>query len=283
MDNLLGRFILTAFAVFFGCFLQAQSLKLMTYNIRLDVASDGENDWDHRRFFMVSQINFYEPDILGIQEGLPHQVLFLQKHLGHYEREGLAREGNGRGEASTIFYNRLKFVALQSHTFWLSPTPDSVSMGWDAACLRVCTAVLLKERKTKRQFWVFNTHLDHVGEVARANSVELILNKIKTFNSRNLPVIFMGDLNATPDSPIIARLKTELDDTRARVGDDVLGPLGTFTGFKFGEPNPKLIDYIFVSRTPGLTVRKYAVLDESRNQRYPSDHFPIFVEIDLRN
>lgn len=272
---------MTVLPVLLACVLQAQPLKLMTYNIRLDVASDAENAWEHRRFFMVSQIQFYEPDILGIQEGLPHQVLFLKKHLEYYEREGLAREGNGKGEASTIFYNRLKFTALQSHTFWLSPTPDSVSMGWDAACLRVCTAVLLKERKTKRQFWVFNTHLDHMGELARANSVELILNKIKAFNPRKLPVVFMGDLNATPESPIIARLKTELDDTRARVGENALGPLGTFNGFKFGELNPRLIDYIFVSRMPRILVRKYAVLDESRNQRYPSDHFPVFVEIDF--
>ncbi len=277
-----GRYLLGMFAILLGLGLQAQPIKLMTYNIRLDVASDGENDWEHRRFFMVSQISFYEPDILGIQEALPQQVLFLEKNLNGYKREGIGREGNGKGEASCIFYNEMKFSVEQSHTFWLSPTPDSVSMGWDAACLRVCTAVLFKTKKSKQRFWVFNTHLDHVGTLARQKGVELILAKINTYNAQKWPVVFMGDLNATPESSIVQRLRTEMDDTRERMGDGVLGPEGTFNGFKFGELNPRLIDYVFVSKSPAVSVRKYAVLDESRNQRYPSDHFPVFVEIDFK-
>jgi endonuclease/exonuclease/phosphatase family metal-dependent hydrolase len=271
-----------ALTLLFTFHMHAQPIKLMTYNIRLDVASDGEDDWAHRRDFLVSQIKFYEPDILGIQEGLPHQVLFLEKKLGEYNREGIGREGIEKGESSAIFYNWMKFSAEQSHTFWLSPTPDSISMGWDAACLRVCTAVLFKDKKTKQRFWVFNTHLDHMGEIARVKGVELILAKIKTFNTQKLPVIFMGDLNATPESTVVARLKTELDDTRLRSTIDSLGPEGTFNGFKFGEPRPKRIDYIFVSREPAISVKKYAILDDSKHQRYPSDHFPVFVEISLQ-
>ena len=282
MNKILGRNILMALTLLFTFHMHAQPIKLMTYNIRLDVASDGEDDWAHRRDFLVSQIKFYEPDILGIQEGLPHQVLFLEKKLGEYNREGIGREGIEKGESSAIFYNWMKFSAEQSHTFWLSPTPDSISMGWDAACLRVCTAVLFKDKKTKQRFWVFNTHLDHMGEIARVKGVELILAKIKTFNTQKLPVIFMGDLNATPESTVVARLKTELDDTRLRSTIDSLGPEGTFNGFKFGEPRPKRIDYIFVSREPAISVKKYAILDDSKHQRYPSDHFPVFVEISLQ-
>lgn len=276
-----GRYIWSVLSVLFALNLQAQPLKLMTYNIRLDVASDGENAWEHRCFLLASQIRFYEPDILGVQEALPHQVLFLDKNLENYGREGVGREGAGKGEASSIFYKRTKFSVEESHTFWLSPTPDSISMGWDAACLRVCTAVLFKDKKSKRKFWVFNTHLDHMGELARTKGVELILAKIKAMNPRNLPVILMGDLNATPESPMVQHLKSVMDDTRLRIGQDALGPEGTFNGFKFGESNPKLIDYIFVSRTPRISVQKYAVLEDSRNQRYPSDHFPVFVEVVL--
>lgn len=282
MMKIQGRYLLcAAWAVLFTQAISAQPCKLMTYNIRLDVASDGPNAWEHRRSFLMDQIRFYDPDIFGIQEGLPHQVKQMQEGLADYDSEGAGREGKGKGESTHVFFKRAKYALEKSQTFWLSPTPDVVSMGWDAACLRVCTAVLLWDKKTKRRFWIFNTHLDHMGEQARANSVELILEKIKSFNPRQWPVIFMGDLNATPDSPVISKLKSVMNDSRSVSQAAPFGPDGTFNGFEFDEPVTQLIDYIFVSKTPKLTVRKYAVLSDSRNLRYPSDHLPVFVEIDF--
>jgi endonuclease/exonuclease/phosphatase family metal-dependent hydrolase len=261
--------------------LPAQSIKVLTYNLRLDLTSDGDDDWAHRREFLLSQLQFYAPDIFGTQEGLPHQIQFLQKSLPNYGSESVGREGQGKGESTAIFYNKAKFALQQTHTFWLSPTPDTVSMGWDAACLRVCTAVLLKNKAAKRQFWVFNTHLDHIGETARQNSIDLILRKIRDFNPQHLPVIFMGDLNSTPDMPVIAKVKKELTDSREISEATPFGPSGTFNGFKFNESVTKLIDYVFVSKTPGLRVLKYAVLSDSKNLHYPSDHLPVLVEMVL--
>ncbi len=261
--------------------LRAQTLQVMTYNIRLDVASDGEDDWTHRRDFLVAQIKFYGPDIFGTQEGLPHQINFLQKNLPAFGCESVGRDGGGKGESTAIFYDRSKFSLLKSHTFWLSPTPDTVSMGWDAACLRVCTAVLLKSKTGNRTFWVFNTHLDHMGETARQNSIDLIITKIQAFNTRNFPVIFMGDLNSTPDMPVLTKLKKVMTDTREISAAPPFGPEGTFNGFKFGEPVTKLIDYIFISKTPELRVKKYAVLSDNRNLHYPSDHLPVLVELEF--
>ncbi len=259
--------------------LHAQSIKIITYNIRLDLASDGDNDWTHRQEFLLSQIKFYAPGIFGTQEGLPHQIEFLQKNLADYGSESVGREGQGKGESTAIFYNKSRFLLEKSHTFWLSPTPDTVSMGWDAACLRVCTALLLKDKRSKKQFWVFNTHLDHVGEVARANSIDLILNKIRAFNPKNLPVVLMGDFNATPETSIIAKVKNELLDTRTLSETKPFGPSGTFNAFKFNEPVTRLIDYIFVSKTPSFRVLKHAVLSDNVNLHYPSDHLPVLVEI----
>lgn len=258
-----------------------QTVKMMTYNIRLDVASDGENDWSHRRDFLVSQLKFYAPDIFGVQEGLPHQIDFLQKNLPGFASEGIGREGFGKGESTHIFFDRAKFSLKKSHTFWLSATPDSVSMGWDAACLRVCTAVLLKKKGSKQPFWVFNTHLDHVGETARQNSIDLILKKMATFNPKNLPVIFMGDLNAEPNSVVVSKVKKEMLDCREISEMPPFGPSGTFNGFKFNEAVTKLIDYIFVSRSPMILVKKHAVLSDSKNLRYPSDHLPVLVELEF--
>ena len=154
--------------------ISAQNLKLMTYNIRLDVASDGENGWPNRKEYWASQLSFHEPDIFGIQEALPNQVLDIAGLLPKYNYVGIGRDGIGKGESSNIFYKKDRFKVLEENTFWLSETPNKISKGWDAALNRVCTYALLKDNKSKQTFWVFNTHLDHIGEVARTNSIQLI-------------------------------------------------------------------------------------------------------------
>lgn len=152
-----------------------QSLNVMTYNVRLDVAVDGANRWDNRKDFFASQIQFYEPDILGIQESLPNQVNYLDSALHHYKHIGIGREGLNRGESSSIFYNQQRLKLLKENTFWLSETPERISKGWDASYLRVCTYGLFQDKKSGHQFWVFNTHLDNNGVVAREKSIELIV------------------------------------------------------------------------------------------------------------
>lgn len=261
--------------------LNAQPLRLMTYNIRLDVASDGVNAWPNRRDDLAAQVLFYAPDVLGIQEALPQQVDFLKEQLTNYQCEGIGREGVGKGEASSIFFNKKRFLLQKSHTFWLSPTPDSISMGWDAACLRVCTAVQLKDQKSKQTFWVLNTHLDHIGVQARLNGVKVIQERIKKMNPEGFPVVLMGDFNATPESDVMALVKSQMTDCRALSVQKPFGPAGTFNGFKFNEPVTKLIDYILLSANTPWQVQKHAVLSDSKDLRYPSDHLPVFVEVEM--
>ena len=256
---------------------QAQSLKVMTYNIRLDVASDGENAWPLRKDFFTSQIQFYEPDVFGVQEAKPNQVIDIAEALNQYNKVGIAREGEGKGESSNIFYKKNRFILKQTNTFWLSNTPDTISKGWDAAFNRVCTYVLLKDKQTHKTFWVFNTHLDHIGEVARTKSIELILSKIAALNSKNYPVIVMGDFNSEPDTERIIALKKVMNDTRTVSIEKPFGPSGTFNDFKHNQPVTKLIDYIFISKNNQFNVQKYAVLSDSKDLKYPSDHLPVFV------
>lgn len=251
----------------------------MTYNIRLNVKSDGQNAWDNRKAVLAAQVNFYEPDFLGIQEALPEQVNYLDSSLGNYRHIGVAREGEGKGEASSIFYNLNRFDLLSQNTFWLSATPDSVSKGWDAAYLRVCTYGLFLDKKTKKKCWVFNTHLDNTGEVARIKSAELILKTINNLNTSKLPVILTGDFNSTPESAVINMMKSELNDARDISVMKPFGPAGTFNNFQFDKPVTMLIDYVFVSKLPLITVKKYAVLSDSYDLRYPSDHLPVFVQL----
>ena len=260
-------------------FVNAQNLKIMTYNVRYDNPNDGENAWQNRKAFFCSQLSFYEPDIFGIQEALPNQVTDIAGMLPKYIYVGIARDGVGKGESSNIFFRKSRFEMLQQNTFWLSETPDIISKGWDAALNRVCTYVLLKDNKTKQKFWVFNTHLDHIGELARTNSIQLILSKIKALNIKNYPVFLTGDFNSEPTEERIIQLKKEMNDSHDVSEEKPFGPTGTFNGFTHNEAVTRRIDYIFLSKKSPYKVKKQAVLSDSKDLKYPSDHLPVYVEL----
>lgn len=273
------KYLLTVMTTLILVFGNAQSLKLMTYNIRLDIDSDGENNWSNRKEFFTSQMQFYEPDIFGIQEAKPNQVIDIASVLSQYNQIGIGRDGMGQGESSNIFYKKERFQLLQNNTFWLSETPDVISKGWDAAFNRVCTYALFKDLKTKKYFWVFNTHLDHMGELAKTNGIQLVLSKIATLNTQKYPVFFMGDFNSKPNEDRIVSLKKVMLDTREISEGKPFGPTGTFNGFKHNEPVTDCIDYIFISKNSNFKVKKFAVLSDSKDLKYPSDHLPVYVEI----
>ena len=281
MNSLINKVVFLIFMLL-SVFINAQNLKIMTYNIRLDIAVDGENDWSHRKDFFTSQIQFYEPDVFGIQEATPNQVIDISSALLKYNHIGIGREGIGKGESSNIYYKKERFSVTKETTFWLSETPNEISKGWDAACNRVCTFALFEDLKSNKSFWVFNTHLDHIGEVAKTKGIELILSKIEVVNIQKLPVIFMGDFNSEPNENRILELKKIMNDSRELSVEKPFGPFGTFNNFEYNEPSTKQIDYIFLSKNSRFIVNKYAVLTDSKNLRFPSDHFPVFVEMKFK-
>jgi len=276
----INKIVLGVFLLFVSGSFYAQNLKIMTYNIRLDIASDGENAWPNRKDYFTSQIQFYSPDIFGVQEATPNQVTDIALALPNYNKFGVGREGDGKGEACTIYYKKDRFQVQQSNTFWLSETPDVISKGWDAAYNRICTYGLFRDLKTKKSFWVFNLHLDHVGNEARVKGVQLVLSKITAINSKKYPVFLMGDFNSEPNTPQILEVKKVMEDTRDVSIEKPFGPSGTFNDFKHDKPVTLLIDYIFVSKNSGLKIRKHAVLSDSKDLKYPSDHLPVLIEID---
>lgn len=257
----------------------AQSIKAMTYNIRLDIATDGDNRWDNRKEMLLGQVLFYAPDFMGVQEALPNQMAYLAENLKGYNYIGEGRDGKDKGEYSALFYNNQKYTALEQSTFWLSETPDKVSKGWDAAYNRICTYGLFEEKTSGIKIYVFNTHFDHVGNQARINSAKLILAKIKEINTTGMPFLLMGDFNLEEDTESIQFLSSQLSDSKA-VAKMVFGPIGTFNAFEFTKPVVRRIDYIFIPKT-GVTVNKYAVLSDSKDCRYPSDHLPVYVELNF--
>lgn len=258
---------------------KSQEIKVMTYNIRFDNPGDGLNAWPNRRDFWVSQVRFHHPLVLGVQEALKHQLDEIDKAFPEYQYIGVGRDDGGdTGEFSAIFYDSTKLRLLNQGTFWLSPTPAVPSKGWDAALNRICTFGLFQPR-AGAPFWVFNTHFDHVGTHARVASAQLILDQIEEKNSDNYPIILMGDLNLTPDTPPIQLLAKTLRDTYTTAAYPPLGPAGTFTGFSWEAIVDRRIDYIFVSEQ--IATLKTAILTDSRDKRYPSDHFPVIAHLRL--
>ena len=258
---------------------EKHNLSVMTYNIRLDVASDGENKWANRKDFLVSQVQFYSPDIMGVQEARPNQMSDLESKLKEYKTIGIGRDGDNKGEFSAIFYNTKKLKVENENTFWLSETPHEVSKGWDAAYPRICTYGLFTLMESNQKIWVFNTHLDHVGVEAQLEGIQLILKKIDILNSDNYPVVVMGDFNVEPNSDLISKLKQTMNDSK-ELAKISFGSNGTFNGFKFEEPVTRRIDYIMVSNS-NIKVEKYGVLSSSKDLKYPSDHFPVIVNLNF--
>ncbi|TBN05386.1 endonuclease/exonuclease/phosphatase family protein [Hyunsoonleella flava] len=278
MKKLVG-FMIVCFCV--GAICAQETTKIMTYNIKLDYPKEGKNSWENRKDWITGQINFYEPRIFGVQEALPNQMQYLDSTLVDFDYVGVGRDdGKSSGEYSAIFYNKIHFKPIKSGTFWLSETPEKVSMGWDAVCNRVCTYALFKNKSTNQKFLVFNTHFDHVGKTARIESPKLIIRKIKELNIKNLPVVLMGDFNLEPETENIQYIKKHLYDSKEISESVPFGPEGTFNGFHFDKPVTRRIDYIFTSKKT-IKVKKYAVLSDSKDCKYPSDHLPVLIEMSL--
>ena len=273
------QYILSVFILFtISSNIYSQPHSFISYNIRYDNNWDIENSWKIRRNKISKILVQYSPSIIGIQEGLLNQVQYIDSSLIDYDYVGVGRDdGKMKGEFCAIYFDTTRYVLLKNSTFWLSETPDTISVGWDAALERICTYGLFKDRITKEEFWVFNTHFDHIGVVAREKSSELILKRINKINHQSLPVILMGDFNSIPNSSPVKEIKTELSDALQISLEKLQGPRGTFNGFNEDLPIEKRIDYIF---TNDLKVLSYThINDRLNNNRHISDHLPVMIKI----
>ena len=254
------------------------TVRVMSYNIRLDSPSDNP-PWSERREPMADQIAFLDPDLLGLQEAQPHQVLYLAEQLLAYDHYGLGRDDGVSGESATLFWRRDRYERLSAETLWCSPTPTVPSKGWDAAYPRTVTRVLLRDRRDGRLLDVRNTHFDHVGVVAREQCAALIvaMQPVEVDGGR-ADVVLMGDFNTGPGTAPYERIVASgLRDARAASPID-FGPAGTFNAFDIASDNEGVaIDHIFVG--PGFHVERFAVPTDSFGGRVISDHFPVVADL----
>ena len=266
----------------------AQPFKVMTYNIRLPVESDGINYWNNRRPLVASMLTYHQPDILGVQEAFRRQLDEIIADHPEYTWFGVCRNDGSTqpdpdGEFSAILYRRDRFEKLDGSTFWLSPAPEVAgSKGWDAAFPRIVTWVKLRDKVSKKVFYMFNTHFDHMGETARLESAKLIVQRIKAI-AGGMPVVLTGDFNSQESSAPYQWIThgdkdLVLKDAYYTTETPHHGPTGTFSGsFMLPGVGDNRIDFIFTSDQ--VRVLGHAILSDSWDGRLASDHLGVIASI----
>ena len=266
----------------------AQPLYVGTYNIRYKNNKDTKrgDGWEQRCPAVCGQVNFEQPDIFGAQEVLHQQLEDMLAQLDGYDYIGCGRDdGKQAGEYAAIFYKKDHIRLLREGHFWLSETPDRPGIGWDAACTRICTWGYFENLHTKLKFYFFNLHMDHVGVKARRESAKLVVERIREI-AKDAPVVLTGDFNVDQHDEIYriftdsGILKDSYTAARLRFAEN-----GTFNDYKLNGFTESRIDHVFVS--PHFTVNNYGVLTNSywadRKRRLPSDHYPVFVKLEIKD
>jgi len=253
---------------------------LITYNIRMNTPDDGVNAWPLRKDKVAGLLKFHQADIFNVQEALPEQMDDLVSLFPDFDHVGVGRDdGVRKGEHMAVFFNKARFEKQKDGMFWLSQTPDKPGLGWDAVCNRTVTWIKLKDKITKKSFYVFDTHFDHRGRVAREEAAKLILKSIKEINTENLPLILTGDLNLTKNTVPVQSILKELNDAQDKSITPPYGPAGTSGGFDV-KVMPNKIDFIFINDK--VTVLRHGVLSDSFGMFYPSDHLAVLAEVRLK-
>lgn len=266
-------------------------IRVMSYNIRLGVAKDGDNAWELRKEATPAMLRDIRPDVFGVQEAYDFQIQYILEQCPEYKSVGVGREdGVSKGEHMSLFYDSTRIELIEWGTYWLSETPDEPSKGWDAACKRTATWALLREIATGNRFYMVNTHLDHKGVVARREGLALIYRKIQQMNPGGVPMVLTGDFNVLPDNECLTDISKLMRNARDYADEtDVNGSFNGFgvNAYTSGDPgkeyDPKVatpIDYIYYSgfrKCPRFKV----VNNPYAGKKFISDHYPIYADIEF--
>jgi len=251
-------------------------MKVVTFNIRGDFGVDGRNDFCHRKLLILRKLAKEQPDIVGFQEVLPHVVDWMRQALPEYDVVGCGREKDLTGEQMTVIFRRDKFQLISMQTFWLSPTPNIPGSRYaeQSGCPRTATELVLRESASGKVLRLVNTHLDHVGSLARQLGMSQLLRHLEAPSFfPEVPVILMGDFNAEPDSQELALIRQDPAWTNAAPDMGV-----TFHDF-MRKPDGPQIDYIF--RKGSARADRAVTWTDELDGVYLSDHYPVCAQVTL--
>lgn len=252
-------------------------LRIMDYNIRCLTPMDlGEKNWFYRADLIMDSIEEAAPNIIGFQEVTSWQYDYLVETMPGFDSIITYRDNTINSEGCPIFYSTELYTLIDKGSFWLSETPDVMSKDWGAACYRICSYVILKDNASEKEFVVFNAHLDHISDEARINGIQVVLDKIKEFGG--IPAILMGDLNAEEYTDTYKSATEAFLDTKYQTENTMT----SCTFQKWGEGLDRdCIDYVMVS-PDDFEVESYEVIHAVYDDKYTSDHFPLFVRLKLK-
>lgn len=285
--------LVSVLMTFAQCKPAQEELNVVSFNIRMGVAKDGENSWEYRKAASAEMVKTLAPDIMGVQEAFDFQTEYIKEQCPDYDGVGVGRDdGKTSGEIMMIFYNTKKVELEKWGAFWLSETPDVPSFGWDAACRRTATWALLKMRKSGKEFYYVNTHLDHIGRVAEKNGLKLIVDRIDSINPQGFPMILTGDFNVLPQDAVLNDLNKIMSSARATA--DTTDSTPSFNAF--GKPLKQAAigdQFVDLATTDGLTIDyiyysgfskcpKFRTVTESfADVPYISDHYPVTATLEF--
>lgn len=262
-------------------FIQAQTLDVMTYNIRCGSCESPENAnyWKKRKYLVAHLIKMHNPDIIGLQEAEIPQVEDLVEMLDDYSWIGVGREdGKEKGETTAILFRHNRFALIGQQTLWLSQTPQQVSRGWDASFRRTLSIAKLTDAMNKKTLLVFNTHFDNEGELARQESAKFLLAEIAKLGTQDNFVV-TGDFNFKADAKGYEIITQILADAGKITTTPAAGGNKTFNDFGKNAETDNKIDFVFVKKDS--KVLTHQVDATTYNGLYPSDHFPVITRLDL--
>jgi endonuclease/exonuclease/phosphatase family metal-dependent hydrolase len=268
-------------SAFAGTTEDSSKITVMSFNIQSTSAYYADN----KQQMVVDLIHENNVDIVGIQELHYKDISLLGNAMPDYNWFGVGRDdGKTTGEMGPILYSTQKLELLDNDTFWLSETPDEPgSSSWGAACTRIATWGKFRDKRNEREFYFFNTHLDHVSSEARTKGSELLQQKITEMCGSN-PVVLTGDFNYTESATGYNLLTTgkpgflKLYDAKYLSETASFGPSGSYNGYNTPNPGWK-IDFIFGNFL--VKVFRHGILDDRPNGIYISDHYPVLAEIDF--
>jgi endonuclease/exonuclease/phosphatase family metal-dependent hydrolase len=295
MDSILNHlfFPISIFAASFAALLTDATTSLtpqtdgvavcvMTFNLRY-ASPKPPNSWPERRPIMRNCIRKVSPDIVGTQEGLYGQLKDLAGDLPEYDWIGTGRDGGSRGEFMAVFYRRDRFEPMEFDHFWLSDTPLAVgSATWGNTSRRMVTWIRFRDRRSGREFYFWDTHLDNAVEQAREKGAELIVERAAEFKT-SLPLLLVGDFNTPAEAgkPFEILVKRGgFQDTWTLARERVNEKLNTFHGYNRPNENGSRIDWI-LSRGM-VSVDRTEIVTYMENGQLPSDHFPVVAWLTLK-
>lgn len=273
-------------------------LRVMSFNTRCGSCEDtiDVNHWSERKNRVFQLFKKYDPDIIGLQEAEIWQIKDIEKEFEEYKWIGAGRDdGKESGEFTAVFYKWKRFNPWEYDTYWLSKTPDVPSKGWDAALNRTVTEVLFRDHKSELNFGFFNTHLDHMGEIARIESAKILRKKANEYSGGYLPIIITGDFNLDENAEgykILTSGELEIEELYPSVKYEPLlnaqyisekphyGGKITFNAFGKKTDIESPIDFIFVNKY--VKVLTHRIIADTLEGLYPSDHFPVLADILLK-